>query len=76
MPYFVITSSDGETHVTQLDAAELLKRLKPDSEGDTYWGRSKAMDSIPKSNTNYWPEGSLLIINGEIVVPKPKDFCG
>lgn len=65
--YFVITNSDGDTHVDVLNKEELLKRI---NEG--YYGSNREIfDKLPKeSDTNYWGDG-ILIIKGSLVSPKP-----
>jgi hypothetical protein len=68
--YFVIhNSEDGEASVHQMGAEELQNKLKAD-----YWGTGKrflSSDDTFSCDPNYWG-GKLLIIKGEIIVPKPK----
>ncbi len=67
--YFVITNSDGDTCVDMITEEKLLKRLD-----EKYWGEDvKFLNEIPTSDTNYWGE-TVLIVGGEIVVPKPKEI--
>jgi hypothetical protein len=67
MHYFVIRNSDGDTTVEQLSADTLKSRL---AEG--YWGETPdLMGSITNEDTNYWPERGLLIIRGDVFVPRP-----
>lgn len=70
MAYFIIhNSEDGEVSVHQMDAEELQKKLKED-----YWGTGKKFilpNDIFDCDPNYWG-GKLLIIKGEIIVPKAK----
>jgi len=62
--YFVITNSDGDTHVSQITKEDLLEKLN-----ENYWGSRVFFDKMPKdSDTNYWGD-SVLIIKGEIVAP-------
>lgn len=62
--YFVISNSDGETTVTELNKKQLLSRV----EDGEYNGR--IMSAIPENeDTNYWG-GDVLIIKGTIVTPK------
>lgn len=64
--YFLISNSDGDTHVEPISEKELLKRLNEEGNEMDF------MSEIPKEHdTNYWGEG-VLIIKGEIVVPKAK----
>ena len=76
MPYFIIHNSDGETDVEQISKEELLNRIKPYDDGESdnskseyYGGGIGFLSEIKESDTNYWGN-NLLIIKGEIVVPK------
>lgn len=77
MPYFVIHNSEGETTVEQISKEKLLNRIKsyneeednPDNE--YYCGNPQFLSKITERNTSYWGYNNLLIIKGEIVVPKP-----
>lgn len=65
MAYFLIYNSDGDTMVMEIAEAKLLKELNASNYGE----RPMFMVAMPESDTNYWPEGALLLIRGEIVVP-------
>jgi hypothetical protein len=65
--YFVISNSDGDTHVEQLDKEELIKRLTPE-DGMHYWGSGGFLDRPLGMDTSYWGD-NILIIKGEIVTP-------
>lgn len=68
--YFVIRNSEGDTTVESLTREQLLARLGPNG---PYYGRGVSfIEEITKTDTNYWPEKSLLIIQGEIVVPEER----
>ena len=73
--YFVITNSDGDTHVTPVSKETLMKEITPDEDGNTDYGHIDNitfLDAIPENtDTNYWGSG-ILIIKGDIVTPKPK----
>jgi hypothetical protein len=74
MSFFLIHSSEDGTTVTQLTEAELLKRITPDADGNTYYGSELTfLDKITDSDGGCWmaPEGSVVIIKGEIIQPKP-----
>lgn len=64
--YFVITNSDGDTHVEFMSADKLEGRLNNGDYGDTVI----FLNSIPNIDTNMWPDNSMLIIRGEIAPPK------
>lgn len=68
--YTVITASDGDTHIEVITKAELLKRMNEDE----YCCYDRILDKIPvehSGDTNYWGDGSTLILKGsEVVVPK------
>ena len=68
MPYFVIHNFEGETDVEQISREELKNRLTGDDE--SYYGQEGFLSKIKETDTNYWGR-NLLIIKGEIVVPKP-----
>jgi len=72
MPYFIISNSDGETTVDQIDKDTLIERIQPE-EGEecNYYGRAGFLNKIEDSDTNYWGD-NILIIKGEIISPKPK----
>lgn len=63
--YFVLYPSEDGCTVTELTESELKKRLNED-----YYSGREFLDKTPKDNHNYWGN-SILIIKGEIVVPKP-----
>ena len=69
MTYFVISNSDGDTYIQQMDRNELLERLNPDKHGDVELDFPKALSSLDEADTNYWQD-SFLIIKGEIVTPQ------
>lgn len=62
--YFMIYNFDGDTMVKTYDKATLQQEI--DNECNDYDFLSK----IPDDDTNYWDE-KVLIIKGQIVVPKP-----
>ena len=64
--YFIIHNSEGDTSVEMLSKEELLERLD-----EEYYGPVEFIDKITERDTNYWGEGALLIIKGEIAVPNP-----
>lgn len=68
MTYFVISNSDGDTHINPMSKDELLKNLK-----ENYWGdECEVRGELPReSDTNYWGD-SIVIIKGEVVAPTPK----
>ena len=64
--YFIIYNSDGETRVNVLTKEELTKRLNEEYYGDDV----EFLGKIDENDTNYWGD-AILIINGEIITPKP-----
>lgn len=75
MPYFVLRCDEDGTTVQQLTAEELTKAITPDANGYTEHGKGLVfLDHIPRSDKGYWIteyERSMVIIKGEIVVPRP-----
>ncbi len=68
MKYFVISNSDGDTRINEIDGDLLQKRLAKKDYGDAGFMTEK--DLAKNSDTNCWNE-KILIIKGEIVVPQP-----
>lgn len=74
--YFVIYCSESSTYIEQVTKEELLKSITPNEDGDTDYGKPENitfLDSMPKDIN--WQEdnpNTILIIKGQVVVPKPK----
>jgi hypothetical protein len=72
--YFLITSGEDGISVEQLSDSEILRRIAT-RDGTTYYGRDLTfLSDVPASDKGHWydvPENSVLIIKGEVVVPKP-----
>ena len=67
--YFVIRNSDGDTTITQYDGKEDL--LSDIESGEFGKDGDGILCNLPANNDpNYWIEGAVLIIKGQIVVPK------
>jgi len=65
MTYFVICQDDdGEVFVDKLTKEQLLEHLN-----EYYWGDSEIFSDLPDFDLAAWHSG-LLIIKGEIVVPR------
>lgn len=65
--YFIISNNDGDTYIETATKEQITKRLE-----EKYYGEEPMFKSdIERSDTNYWGD-NILIIKGEIVVPKPK----
>jgi len=67
--YYVIQNSDGDTRVDCITENVLKERL-----AEQYWGNIGFVDmnQLNKNNdTNYWGE-NIMIIKGDIVIPKEK----
>ena len=63
--YFVISSSDGEVYIRQLTKEELLKEI-------TDFGEIQILEDLPRQQFELGSRRCVLIIKGEIVVPKAK----
>lgn len=64
--FFVLIPTEDGLKVDCLERAELLKRLN-----EEYYGFRKILREIPSAaNHNYWNH-SLVIIEGQVVAPKP-----
>lgn len=66
MQYFVISNSDGDVSVRQINKEELVRQLQEDM-------RTGFLPCIEDQDPNYWGD-NMLIIKGEIVVPRPKEI--
>jgi hypothetical protein len=66
--FTVYINDDGRVAVNHSLKEELLERL---SEG--YWGDVKLLTTVPDEDIQMWPGGSMLVIEGVIRVPQPKD---
>jgi hypothetical protein len=70
--YFVLrVSDDGDVSFDgPLSSDELRKRITPDDDGETYYGRRIGFaDSVPGFLGLL--DGRILIVKGEVVVPQP-----
>lgn len=73
--YFVIRGTEDGVRIDgPLPEAELLKRItpNPNEEGYTYYGKELEFSDVMPKDFNYCDSSLLVIIKGEIVVPKPK----
>ena len=64
--YFVIFHGEGDTGVEQMNRETLLERLD-----EEYYGDDGFLKELEDGDMNSWG-GKILIVKGEIVVPKPK----
>ena len=65
MKYYVITVSDGDVRIDEVDKSKLKKLLDEDYYGCT------TMEKLENEDLNYWNDDRMLIIKGEIIVPRP-----
>lgn len=71
MPYFLITSSDGEVCIREGSADEILGYLETDEDtGEFVDSAYEPGQSFP-SDPMYWRDNHVMIIRGEIVTPRP-----
>ena len=73
--YFILRSGEDGTSIDgPFTEVEALKRVQPNSDGECYYGVApQFLHEVPKSDGGCWmnvPENALLIIKGEIIVPK------
>jgi hypothetical protein len=79
MSYFIVRSGEGGTVIDgPMTAAEVLKKTTPDKNGNAYYGSGLTfLKDIPPNDGGYWSgveDGALLVIKGEIVVPRPVEI--
>ena len=71
MDYFVIVGSeDGGCSCKKMTKEQVLKVLTPDEYGDLYYGKREVLKELPTQIDNFV---DMVIIKGEIVVPKVKE---
>ncbi len=75
--YFIIRSNEDGTKIDgPMDKETVLLRIKPNAEGETYYGALKGFHSrVPNSSDGYWASGDedkILVIEGHIVMPQAK----
>lgn len=68
--YFRITNSGGDTLVTPLSKEQTQKYL--DEEGNEDLNFVTGDELRKNRDTNYWGDRAVLLIEGNIVVPTPK----
>ena len=61
--YFVMSCDADGTAIWSMTKESLLKYL------DEFSG--EILSTIPNSDPNYWGENKIVIIKGEIIIPKP-----
>jgi hypothetical protein len=66
---FIISNSDGDTYVKMVEEETFLR----DVENGYYGSNAYVLDAIPTDDVNYWPEGSILVIRGQIMKLRPKE---
>jgi hypothetical protein len=72
--YFLITSDEDGTVVRgPYTRDHLLPLIEPDEDGDLFFGPLRFVTEIPPDDGGDWqaPEGTAVVIRGEIVVPEP-----
>jgi hypothetical protein len=71
--YIVIqTTGDGDIRINKYSKDELTKFINDEEEGDFDTADFVTDKRLEKeSDPIYWGENSILIIKGELVVPKP-----
>jgi hypothetical protein len=67
MSYLLIYGSEDGTRIVQFERPDELKQVMMDHGIRTF------RDALGNSDTNYWPEGQGLLIEGKVAVPKPKE---
>jgi len=70
--YFIIKSGEDGISIDAVSKAELSKRITPDEDGQHYYGDAPMfLRSVPEIDKGYFMVDGMLVIKGEIVIPKP-----
>jgi len=75
MNYYIVTNSDGDIRFQKYaNASEVIEAITPDESGDSYYGDvSRLTFGTNLDNLDYMGERELIILKGEVIVPRPKD---
>ena len=65
--YIVIHQSEDSLRIDKLERNELLDKL-----AENYWGEVNICDHIPNLNSGCLDAGTMVIIEGRVIVPKAK----
>lgn len=68
--YYVISNSDGDTHVYEYDKNTLEEALNTEN---SEFEHGVYIEKVEEHDTNYWGDG-FLIIKGKIIIPKTKEI--
>ena len=78
MSYFLLRSDEDGTTIEEIPKDELLERITPNEYNETYYGYDlNFLSHIPANDKGYWvgaKHNDVIIIKGEIIVPKPKNY--
>jgi hypothetical protein len=64
--YFILNSTEDGVYITEYKTAEKLSEYLAGNRIEKFFS------SLPKDSPSYWDAEKVLIIKGEIIVPKPK----
>ena len=65
--YIVVSVQSGAVSITPMTKKELAPKL-----ATKFWGDVTPQKALPADpNPSTWPEGTLVILKGEVVDPKP-----
>lgn len=72
--YYIIHSGEDGLDVEEVTKEELLERITPSEDGETYHGHTEILNTLPDCDGGYFVghHGALVIIKGKIIVPKAK----
>ena len=77
MSYFVLVSDEDGTSIEQVSMDELFKRITPNDDGETFYGRNlQFLNTVPEQDKGAWLlprlekyQTPILVIKGETVIP-------
>lgn len=66
---FIISNSDGDVSISPKTEEVFLRELDAGDYGDG----PIFLTSLDQEDPNYWPEGAILVLRGELIVPAAFD---
>ncbi len=68
--YYIITHDEDGSRIYEFSKEELEEKI---NKKDSGFCSSNYLDSLKENDPNYWGDDEMLIIKGNIIVPKNKE---